>query len=189
MHLPVLSFLWILLVPTYSIMESNYTLCTVLYYYTGTIDLCAVKYIGGAKHYSQIFSYASTLWYTTSSLFLSLSYRKMDHLNLCKFIGAIVKDPNNLAIISEYCPKGSLNDVLQNEDIPLNWGFRFSFATDIARGMTYLHSKRVYHGRLTSSNCVIDDRWVVKISGGWSTCALTDKWAHLCSVEGCLVKF
>ena len=119
---------------------------------------------------------------------LSLSYRKMDHLNLCKFIGAIVKDPNNLAIISEYCPKGSLNDVLQNEDIPLNWGFRFSFATDIARGMTYLHSKRVYHGRLTSSNCVIDDRWVVKISGGWNT-SLTHKGAHLCSVEGCLVKF
>ena len=107
-----------------------------------------------------------------------LSYRKMDHLNLCKFIGAIVKDPNNLAIISEYCPKGSLNDVLQNEDIPLNWGFRFSFATDIARGMAYLHSKRVCHGRLTSSNCVIDDRWVVKISGGWNS-SLTHKGSGL----------
>ena len=50
-------------------------------------------------------------------------------------------------------------------DIPLNWGFRFSFAMDIARGMSYLHSKRLYHGRLFSSNCVIDDRWVVKITG------------------------
>ena len=112
-----------------------------------------------------------------------------------------------MSIITEYCSKGSLNDVLQNEgkeqktqihssymqlllltncylppsnpsslppslflphsptDIPLNWGFRLSFATDIARGMVYLHNKRLYHGRLTSSNCVIDGRWVVKISG------------------------
>lgn len=54
---------------------------------------------------------------------------------------------------------------LISPDIPLNWGFRFSFVMDIARGMSYLHSKRLYHGRLFSSNCVIDDRWVVKITG------------------------
>ena len=102
------------------------------------------------------------------TLFISLytnAHRMLDHPNLCKFIGATVNSPRNLAIISEYCPKGSLNDVLQNEDIPLNWGFRFSFATDVARGMTYLHQRRMYHGRLCSSNCVIDDRWVIKISG------------------------
>ena len=89
----------------------------------------------------------------------------LDHPNLCKFVGATVKDPNNMFIITEYCPKGSLYDVLQNYDIPLNWGFRFSFASDIARGMAYLHSEKMYHGRLTSSNCTIDDRWVVKIAG------------------------
>lgn len=42
---------------------------------------------------------------------------------------------------------------------------RFSFATDIARGMSYLHQHRICHGRLKSSNCVIDDRWVCKITG------------------------
>ncbi|KAJ8306224.1 hypothetical protein KUTeg_016769 [Tegillarca granosa] len=41
---------------------------------------------------------------------------------------------------------------------------RFSFATDIARGMTYLHSHKMYHGRLKSNNCVVDDRWTVKIT-------------------------
>ena len=94
-----------------------------------------------------------------------LSNRMLDHPNLCKFIGATIKNIHNLCIISEYCPKGSLNDVLQNDDIPLNWGFRFSFASDTARGMAYLHSKKIYHGRLTSSNCTIDDRWVLKIAG------------------------
>ncbi|KPP58098.1 atrial natriuretic peptide receptor 2-like, partial [Scleropages formosus] len=41
---------------------------------------------------------------------------------------------------------------------------RFSFAMDIARGMAYLHQHRICHGRLKSGNCVIDDRWVCKIT-------------------------
>ncbi|KAM6960253.1 atrial natriuretic peptide receptor 1 [Tautogolabrus adspersus] len=89
--------------------------------------------------------------------------RELDHPNLCKFIGGCVEVPN-VAIVTEYCPKGSLNDVLLNEDVPLNWGFRFSFATDIARGMSYLHQHRICHGRLKSLNCVLDDRWVCKIT-------------------------
>ncbi|XP_023800081.1 atrial natriuretic peptide receptor 2-like [Cyanistes caeruleus] len=89
--------------------------------------------------------------------------RELDHPNLCKFIGGCVEVPN-VAIVTEYCPKGSLSDVLLSEDIPLNWGFRFSFATDIAQGMAYLHHHKMYHGRLKSNNCVIDDRWVCKIA-------------------------
>ncbi|KAM8900046.1 atrial natriuretic peptide receptor 1 isoform 2-T2 [Spinachia spinachia] len=115
--------------------------------------------------------------------------RELDHPNLCKFVGGCVEVPD-VAIVTEYCPKGSLNDVLLNEDVPLNWGFRcalgpssgfhdewegeevtgasipcrFSFATDIARGMSYLHQHRICHGRLKSLNCVLDDRWVCKIT-------------------------
>ncbi|XP_060092517.1 atrial natriuretic peptide receptor 2-like [Heteronotia binoei] len=95
--------------------------------------------------------------------------RELDHPNLCKFIGGCIEVPN-IAIITEYCPKGSLSDVLLNEDIPLNWGFRFSFATDVAQGMAYLHQHRIFLGRLKSRNCVIDDRWVCKITdyGLWT---------------------
>jgi len=90
--------------------------------------------------------------------------RLLDHPNICRFIGASVEPPK-IAILTEYCPKGSLNDVLQNHDIHLNWGFRFSFADDIAKGMAYLHSKGIFHGRLRSTNCLINDRWVLKING------------------------
>ncbi|XP_057711388.1 atrial natriuretic peptide receptor 1-like [Corythoichthys intestinalis] len=89
--------------------------------------------------------------------------RELDHPNLCKFIGGCIQSPS-VAIITEYCPKGSLNDVLLNEEIPLNWGFRFSFAVDIAKGMAYLHQHRICHGHLKSLNCVLDDRWVCKIT-------------------------
>ncbi|XP_069126891.1 atrial natriuretic peptide receptor 1-like [Argopecten irradians] len=89
--------------------------------------------------------------------------RTMDHVNLCKFVGGCTKVPN-VCILMEYCPKGSLIDVLLNDDIPLSWSFRLSFSTDISRGMAYLHSHNMVHGRLKAHNCVIDDRWTVKIT-------------------------
>ncbi|XP_048860002.1 atrial natriuretic peptide receptor 2-like isoform X2 [Brienomyrus brachyistius] len=89
--------------------------------------------------------------------------RTLDHPNLCKFIGGSIEVPY-ISIITEYCPKGSLADVLLNDDIPINWGFRLSFASDLARGMSYLHQHKMFHGRLHSRNCIIDDRWVCKIS-------------------------
>ncbi|KAJ0032503.1 hypothetical protein NQD34_002584, partial [Periophthalmus magnuspinnatus] len=89
--------------------------------------------------------------------------RQLDHPNLCKFIGGSIEVPY-VCVITEHCPKGSLSDVLLNDDIPINWGFRLSFATDVARGMAYLHQHKMFHGKLHSRNCVIDDRWVCKIS-------------------------
>ncbi|XP_077462700.1 atrial natriuretic peptide receptor 2-like isoform X2 [Stigmatopora argus] len=89
--------------------------------------------------------------------------RQLDHPNLCKFIGGSIEVPY-VSIITEHCPKGSLSDVLLSDEIPINWGFRLSFATDVARGMSYLHQHKMFHGRLHSRNCVIDDRWVCKIS-------------------------
>ena len=50
--------------------------------------------------------------------------RALEHKNLVHFIGACLEVPY-VCIATEYCPKGSLSDVLQNDDIPLNWGFRF----------------------------------------------------------------
>ncbi|XP_028824272.1 atrial natriuretic peptide receptor 1-like isoform X2 [Denticeps clupeoides] len=107
--------------------------------------------------------------------------RELDHPNLCKFFGGCVEVPN-IFIVTEYCPKGSLNDVLLNDDIPLNWGFRFSFATDIARGMAYLHQHRICHSRLKSPNCVIDDRWVCKITDYGLRCYRSEDIAEPLSV-------
>lgn len=52
-----------------------------------------------------------------------LSTRQLDHPNLCKFFGGCIEVPY-VSIITEHCPKGSLSDVLLNDDIPINWGFR-----------------------------------------------------------------
>lgn len=51
------------------------------------------------------------------------------------------------------------------DDIKLDWSFRLSLLTDLVRGMRYLHSSPLrVHGSLTSRNCVVDARWVLKIT-------------------------
>ncbi|XP_071081532.1 atrial natriuretic peptide receptor 1-like [Haliotis cracherodii] len=98
---------------------------------------------------------------------LLLEVKKIKDLqndHLVRFIGACI-DPPHQCILTEYCPKGSLQDVLENEQIKLDWMFRYSIMQDIVRGMAYLHSTDVHcHGNLKSTNCVVDSRFVVKIT-------------------------
>ncbi|XP_058797480.1 atrial natriuretic peptide receptor 1 isoform X1 [Phymastichus coffea] len=86
--------------------------------------------------------------------------------NTVRFIGACLCSPSpTVLILTEYCPKGSLKDVLENEAIKLDWNFRMSLIHDIAKGMAYLHASEVSaHGKLRSCNCLIDGRFVLKIS-------------------------
>ncbi|KAL5020296.1 hypothetical protein ScPMuIL_003188 [Solemya velum] len=84
--------------------------------------------------------------------------------NLAKFVG-ICPDEPNISILMEHCSRGSLLDILQNESIRLDKHFKVSLLNDVLEGMTYIHNcPLVCHGRLNSSNCVIDSRFVLKIT-------------------------
>ena len=52
------------------------------------------------------------------------------HDNLAVFAGACV-DADQVSILTKYCTRGSLDDVLQNHDIQLDLMFKVSFAMDI----------------------------------------------------------
>ncbi|XP_052084287.1 atrial natriuretic peptide receptor 1-like isoform X6 [Mytilus californianus] len=98
---------------------------------------------------------------------LLLEIKKIKDLqndHIVRFLGACI-DPPNMCIITEYCQKGSLQDVLENEQIKLDWMFRYSLMQDILRGLSYLHSSDIRsHGNLKSTNCVVDGRFVLKIT-------------------------
>ncbi|XP_042146026.1 atrial natriuretic peptide receptor 1 isoform X2 [Ixodes scapularis] len=90
--------------------------------------------------------------------------RETQHENIARFVGACIDVPN-IAILTEYCPKGSLQDVLHNDSLRLEWLFRYSLINDIVKGMTYLHGTEIgSHGRLRSSNCVVDSHFVLKLT-------------------------
>lgn len=90
--------------------------------------------------------------------------RDLQHSNLTKFIG-VCTAPETVCIVREYCTKGSLQDVIENNDIRLDTMFRLSLAADICQGLDYLHKSPIkVHGNLRSANCVIDTRWVCKLT-------------------------
>ncbi|VVD03545.1 unnamed protein product, partial [Leptidea sinapis] len=90
--------------------------------------------------------------------------RELRHDNLNSFIGAVV-EPLRVLIITDYCAKGSLYDIIENEDIKLDKMFISSLVHDLIKGMIFIHtSPLIFHGNLKSSNCVVTSRWMLQVT-------------------------
>ena len=63
------------------------------------------------------------------------------HPNIVLFLGACTKIPN-LAIVLEFCSRGSLWSLLHDNSIKLTWEYKKKFAMDIAKGTYYLHTNK-----------------------------------------------
>uniref|UniRef100_A0A8C7YJ97 guanylate cyclase n=1 Tax=Oryzias sinensis TaxID=183150 RepID=A0A8C7YJ97_9TELE len=83
--------------------------------------------------------------------------------NVNPFLGFFL-DCSMFAVVTEHCSRGSLQDLLRNEDVKLDWMFKSSLLLDLIKGMKYLHHREFPHGRLKSRNCVVDGRFVLKIT-------------------------
>ncbi|XP_072048290.1 atrial natriuretic peptide receptor 1-like [Amphiura filiformis] len=92
------------------------------------------------------------------------SMRRAEHINIVRFVGACIDSPN-IATAFDYCPKGSLQDILENDALKLDWIFKISLMTDVFQGLHYIHNSVLnHHGSLSSSNCVVDSRFVLKLT-------------------------
>ncbi|XP_076157584.1 atrial natriuretic peptide receptor 1 [Alosa pseudoharengus] len=132
-------------------MEGNIQIYTKTGYYKG--NLAAIKYVNKKR-----------IELTRTVLFELKHMRDVQNEHLTRFIGACI-DPPNICIITEYCPRGSLQDLMESDSITLDWMFRYSLISDIVKGMAFLHNSVIgSHGHLKSSNCVVDSRFVLKIT-------------------------
>uniref|UniRef100_A0A663DYT3 Guanylate cyclase n=1 Tax=Aquila chrysaetos chrysaetos TaxID=223781 RepID=A0A663DYT3_AQUCH len=131
--------------------EGQFQIYAKTAYYKG--NLVAVKHLNRKR-----------IELTRKVLFELKHMRDVQNEHLTRFIGACT-DPPNICILTEYCPRGSLQDILENESITLDWMFRYSLTHDIVKGMQFLHNGVIVsHGNLKSSNCVVDSRFVLKIT-------------------------
>ncbi|XP_006035135.1 mitogen-activated protein kinase kinase kinase 20 isoform X1 [Alligator sinensis] len=90
----------------------------------------------------------------------------LSHKNIIQFYGAILEPPN-YGIVTEYASAGSLFDYINsNKSEEMDMDHIMTWATDIAKGMHYLHMEapvKVIHRDLKSRNVVIAADGVLKI--------------------------
>ncbi|MEE6527364.1 hypothetical protein FKM82_028697, partial [Ascaphus truei] len=89
--------------------------------------------------------------------------RDLRHENVNLFLG-LFHDLGVLGVVCEHCSRGSLDDLIHNQDMKLDWMFKSSLLLDLIKGLKFLHHREVAHGRLKSRNCVVDGRFVLKVT-------------------------
>ncbi|NXH13163.1 GUC2F cyclase, partial [Bucco capensis] len=114
-----------------------------------------------------------------SSTSILRKMKDLRHENVNLFVG-FFSDCGIFAIVTEYCSRGSLEDLLKNEDMKLDWMFKSSLVMDLIKGIRYLHHRDFAHGRLKSRNCVVDGRFVLKITDyGYNELLEAQKCPHV----------
>ncbi|KAM0031069.1 putative protein kinase RLK-Pelle-CrRLK1L-1 family [Helianthus debilis subsp. tardiflorus] len=88
---------------------------------------------------------------------------KLRHCHLVSLIG-YCHENNEKILVYEYMSNGTLYHQLHKADTPLTWLTRLNIAIGAARGLAYLHTSRVIHRDVKSSNILLDENWAAMIS-------------------------
>ena len=92
-----------------------------------------------------------------------LSYfRHARHPNVIQFID-FVEHGESRYILCEFVPCGSVRDWIKHTSKSFPWKLRLSFAIDIARALTFLHSRHIIHRDVKASNCLVTENMRVKV--------------------------
>ncbi|KAH7718579.1 RGC/RGC protein kinase [Aphelenchoides avenae] len=103
--------------------------------------------------------------FVREDLQLLTSMKQMVHDNLNPFLGMSFNEKEEMLLLWKFCSRGTVQDIIYNEDVMLDSKFHAAFVRDITLGLEYLHCSTIgYHGSLTPWSCLIDRNWMVKLT-------------------------
>uniref|UniRef100_A0A0K0FWN0 Guanylate cyclase n=1 Tax=Strongyloides venezuelensis TaxID=75913 RepID=A0A0K0FWN0_STRVS len=116
------------------------------------------------------------LTFPKKELIILKELKLIEHENLNKFYGICFNQQNEFIVLWLLCQRGSLEDVLFNEDLKLSHNFLVSFTKDVVKGLQFLHGSPLhYHGCLCIQNCLVDSNWTVRLTNFTSEIIINDR--------------
>lgn len=80
--------------------------------------------------------------------------KDMRHENVNPFLG-FFHDCGVFAIVTEFCSRGSLEDLLRNDDVKLDWMFKSSLLLDLIKVSDGNMSKMIFFFFYSRVSCIL----------------------------------